>query len=201
LEEVCKKKWKTLRDRYRKEKQQEKEAKRSGAGSSGGYKPWRFAAIMSFLNPFMIDRETSSNVPRKTLPPSTLDESQESQPGGSQPGGSQPGVSQPGVSQPGASQPDASQPDASQPAEAGQTGQDARGSFRRKRAKEMSSFEQNLLSAVAPILAMPLVVEEDEDMLFFRSLLPTMRLMSRAKRLRVRFALYKVVLEADQEEE
>ena len=134
---------------------------------------------MGFLTPFIIDRETSSNVPRQTLPPSTLVPEEESQ----------------------ESQLDDSQP-ASQPAEAGETGQeDARGLFRRKRAKEMSSFEQNLLSAVAPILAMPLVVEEDEDLLFFRSLLPTMRLMSRAKRLRVRFALYKVVLEADQEEE
>ena len=100
------------------------------------------------------------------------------------------------------SQPGGSQPANSQQAEAGETGQeDASGSFRgkRKRAKEMSSFEHNLLSAVAPILAMP-EEEEEEDLLFFRSLLPTMRLMSRAKRLRVRFALYKVVLEADQEE-
>ncbi|KAI9513661.1 hypothetical protein NQZ68_040677 [Dissostichus eleginoides] len=94
-DEVCRKKWKTLRDRYRKDKQNEKEGKRSGAGSSGGYKPWCFAAVMSFLNSFLIDRETSSNVPRQTLPPfawqanpATLvpeEESQESQPGGSQP--------------------------------------------------------------------------------------------------------------------
>ncbi|XP_033999515.1 protein outspread-like [Trematomus bernacchii] len=137
LKEVCKKKWKTLR--YRKEKRNEKETKRSGAGSSGGYKPW-------------------AN---------------------------------------------------SQQAEAGETGQEeASVAFRRKRAREMSSFEQSLLSAVGPILAMPppppppppVVVEEEEDLLFFRSLLPTMRLMSRAKRLRVRFAIHKVVLEADQED-
>ena len=76
----------------------------------------------------------------------------------------------------------------------------------------MSSFEKNVLSAVGPILSMPqpppppqpptpVVVEEDEDQLFFRSLLPTMRLMSRAKRARVRFAIHKVIFEADQEEE
>ncbi|KAI9519863.1 hypothetical protein NQZ68_024724 [Dissostichus eleginoides] len=70
----------------------------------------------------------------------------------------------------------------------------------------MSSFEQSLLSAVSPILAMPppppppVVVEDDEDLLFFKSLLPTMILMSRAKRLRFRFAIHKVVLDADQEE-
>ncbi|KAI9517037.1 hypothetical protein NQZ68_008291, partial [Dissostichus eleginoides] len=196
--EVCRKKWKSLRDRFRKEKLNEKEAKRSGAGSSGGYKPWHFTAVMGFLTPFIIDRETSSNVPRQTLPPSTLvpeEESQESQLGDSQP---------------------ASQPANSQQAEAGETGQEEasvedRG--KRKRGREMSSFEKSLLSAVGPILSMPPlppqpqpqppppVVVEDEDQLFFRSLLPTMRLMSRAKRASVRFALHKVIFEADQEEE
>ncbi|XP_034071658.1 transcription factor Adf-1-like [Gymnodraco acuticeps] len=76
---VCKKRWKSLRDRFRKEKNMEKEAKRSGAGSAGGYKPWRFMAVMGFLTPFIIDRETSSNVPRQTLPPSTLVAEEESQ--------------------------------------------------------------------------------------------------------------------------
>ncbi|KAI9540431.1 hypothetical protein NQZ68_040427 [Dissostichus eleginoides] len=147
---------------------------------------------MSFLNPFLIDRETSSNVPRQTLPPfawqanpATLvpeEESQESQPGGSQP------ASQP-ASQ--LASPPASQPANSQQAEEGETGQEeASVAFRgkRKRGREMYSFEQSLL------------LEDDEDLLFFKSLLPTMILMSRAKRLRVRFAIHKVVLDADQEE-
>ncbi|KAI9525187.1 hypothetical protein NQZ68_009395 [Dissostichus eleginoides] len=161
---------------------------------------------MSFLNPFLIDRETSSNVPRQTLPPfawqanpATLvpeEESQESQPGGSQP-----------ASQP--ASPPASQPANSQQAEEGETGQEEGSvAFRgkRKRGREMSSFEQSLLSAVSSILAMPppppppVVVEDDEDLLFFKSLLPTMILMSRAKRLRVRFAIHKVVSDADKEE-
>ncbi|KAI9527905.1 hypothetical protein NQZ68_025946 [Dissostichus eleginoides] len=116
-------------------------------------------------------------------------------------------ASQVAVSQP-VSQP-ASQPANSQQAEEGETGQEeASVAFRgkRKRGREMSSFEQSLLSAVSPILAMPppppppVVVEDDEDLLFFKSLLPTMILMSRAKRLRVRFAIHKVVLDADQEE-
>ena len=57
----------------------EKEAKISGAGSAGGYRPWRFMAVMGFLTPFIVDRETSSNVPRQTLPPSTLVAEEESQ--------------------------------------------------------------------------------------------------------------------------
>ncbi|KAI9531969.1 hypothetical protein NQZ68_036331 [Dissostichus eleginoides] len=131
---------------------------------------------MSFLNPFLIDRETSSNVPRQTLPPWCQRKRARK---------------------------------ASQQAEEGETGQEeASVAFRgkRKRGREMSSFEQSLLSAVSPILAMPppppppVVVEDDEDLLFFKSLLPTMILMSRAKRLRVRFAIHKVVLDADQEE-
>ncbi|KAL2096924.1 hypothetical protein ACEWY4_006131 [Coilia grayii] len=55
--EECKKKWKGLRDTLRKEK----ERRRSGA-EGGVARPWRYKEVMGFLNPFMEDRQTSSNV-------------------------------------------------------------------------------------------------------------------------------------------
>ncbi|XP_034091701.1 transcription factor Adf-1-like [Gymnodraco acuticeps] len=186
-DEVCKKRWKSLRDRYRRERILEKEGKSSGAGASGGSKPWRLAAVMSFLKPFMLDRETSSNFPRQPLPPPTgaeeeedsmgdsLDDSLESQP-------------EPGSSQP-ASQP-ASVP-ASVPAFRG----------KKSRGREMSPFEENLLSAVGPMLAMPpppppVVEVEDEDLLFLRSLWPAMQKLSRTSSMRLKMKLQEAVLEA-----
>ncbi|XP_034070883.1 transcription factor Adf-1-like [Gymnodraco acuticeps] len=201
-DEVCKKRWKSLRDRYRRERILEKEGKSSGAGASGGSKPWRLAAVMSFLKPFMLDRETSSNFPRQPLPPPTgaeeeedsmgdsLDDSLESQP---EPGSSQP-ASQP-ASVP-ASVPDGV-PDgvpASVPAFRG----------KKSRGREMSPFEENLLSAVGPMLAMPppppppppVVEVEDEDLLFLRSLWPAMQKLSRTSSMRLKMKLQEAVLEA-----
>ena len=57
----CLKKWKGLRDTYRKTKKREKEKKRSGAGASAG-KAWKFSRIMSFIDPFMEDRPSESNM-------------------------------------------------------------------------------------------------------------------------------------------
>lgn len=152
---------------------------------------------MFFLTPFLIDRETSSNIPRQTLPPppcTTPDPSQvpedESQ-----------------------SQLDESlgetQPASSQQAEAGQTGEEednVEGRGKRRRGREMSAFEKGLLSAIAPVLSMPLpqprpVVEEDEDELFLRGLLPSLRRMSMAKKIRLKFAIHKAFFEAEQEED
>ncbi|KAI9541430.1 hypothetical protein NQZ68_029798 [Dissostichus eleginoides] len=152
---------------------------------------------MGFLTPFIIDRETSSNVPRQTLPPSNLvpeEESQECQL---------------------ESQPADSQPADSQQAQAGETGQElaiveGRDRGKRRRGREMSPFEKGLMSAVSPLL-MPaprppppppvVVLVEDEDELFFRSLLPSMRRLSISKRARVRFQIHKAIFEAEQEME
>ncbi|CAL8313939.1 unnamed protein product [Arctogadus glacialis] len=59
--DVCRRKWKSLRDRYMREKKREKEGKKCGAGT---VKRWKFAGVLSFLDPFVTPRETSSNLPR-----------------------------------------------------------------------------------------------------------------------------------------
>ncbi|CAL8348735.1 unnamed protein product [Boreogadus saida] len=62
--DVCRRKWKSLRDRYLREKRREKEeGKRSGSAARTG-KKWKFFAVLSFLDPFVTPRETSSNLPR-----------------------------------------------------------------------------------------------------------------------------------------
>ncbi|KAL3988919.1 hypothetical protein ACER0C_013237 [Sarotherodon galilaeus] len=58
-EDMCRKKWKSLRDTYNKEKRTEKE-KRSGSAAGSGRR-WKFFAVMGFLDPFLTPRETSES--------------------------------------------------------------------------------------------------------------------------------------------
>ncbi|MED6266182.1 hypothetical protein CHARACLAT_033161 [Characodon lateralis] len=60
-EDVCQKKWKGLRDTYLKERRKELEKRRSGAAAGAG-KKWRFSAVLSFLDPFVAPRPTTSNM-------------------------------------------------------------------------------------------------------------------------------------------
>ncbi|MEQ2313043.1 hypothetical protein AMECASPLE_037561 [Ameca splendens] len=60
-EDVCRKKWKGLRDMYLKERRKELEKRRSGA-AAGAAKKWRFSAVLPFLDPFVAPRPTTSNM-------------------------------------------------------------------------------------------------------------------------------------------
>ncbi|XP_039473065.1 uncharacterized protein LOC120441755 isoform X1 [Oreochromis aureus] len=68
-EDICRRKWKNLRDTYSKEKRTEKE-KRSGSAAGSGRR-WKFFAVMGFLDPFLTPRETSGNMVRtvENIPP------------------------------------------------------------------------------------------------------------------------------------
>nr|XP_023692912.1 uncharacterized protein LOC111856863 [Paramormyrops kingsleyae] len=59
-EDKCKKTWKNLRDRYIKERKKVRE-KKSGAGAEHKT-TWKFFLIMSFLEPYVRERATSSNM-------------------------------------------------------------------------------------------------------------------------------------------
>ena len=59
-EDECRRKWKGLRDTYLRERRKEA-GKRSGS-AAGPFKKWRYSAILSFLDPFVTPRETSSNM-------------------------------------------------------------------------------------------------------------------------------------------
>uniref|UniRef100_A0A671PYE7 MADF domain-containing protein n=1 Tax=Sinocyclocheilus anshuiensis TaxID=1608454 RepID=A0A671PYE7_9TELE len=61
-DETIRGKWKGLRDTYVREKKKETE-KKSGSGASQG-KKWKYFAVLSFLDPFVTPRETSSNMGR-----------------------------------------------------------------------------------------------------------------------------------------
>ncbi|XP_053726733.1 oocyte zinc finger protein XlCOF8.4-like isoform X2 [Synchiropus splendidus] len=60
--ETCRKKWKSLRDIYLREKRKETE-RRSGSAPATGSK-WRHSADLNFLDPFLSPREASGNIDR-----------------------------------------------------------------------------------------------------------------------------------------
>ena len=60
--DVCRRRWKSLRDRYLRHKKSEKAGKKSGSAAGTATK-WKFAGVLSFLDPFVTPRETSSNLP------------------------------------------------------------------------------------------------------------------------------------------
>ncbi|KAL7386353.1 hypothetical protein ABVT39_007182 [Epinephelus coioides] len=60
--EVCRRKWKSLRDTYLKERKKKTE-KKSGAAAGTGKKR-KYFAVLSFLDPFVASRETSGNMCR-----------------------------------------------------------------------------------------------------------------------------------------
>lgn len=49
-----------LRDQHRRERQREKERRESSLGLLN-YRPWRYSAILSFLNPFIDARAAGTN--------------------------------------------------------------------------------------------------------------------------------------------
>lgn len=49
-----------LRDQHRRERYRERERRESGVGLLN-YRPWRYAAILSFLNPFIDARAAGTN--------------------------------------------------------------------------------------------------------------------------------------------
>jgi hypothetical protein len=59
--DVCRRRWKSLRDRYLRHKKSEKAGKKSGSAAGTATK-WKFAGVLSFLDPFVTPRETSGNL-------------------------------------------------------------------------------------------------------------------------------------------
>ncbi|XP_062338406.1 transcription factor Adf-1-like [Osmerus eperlanus] len=189
--EDCKKKRKNLRDSYKREKNKEKELSRSGAGLTN-HKPWKYAAVMGFLAPFMEYRDSSSNFQR---PATTSSVSQVSDDEIEQT------ATQPD-SEPGQSGTPASEARASPASQAAATTSQPPASSGRKRVRKerLSAFEERMLGALemaqtpAPL---PPPQAEDEDELFFQSLLPALKRLPPAKQSEYKFNIHCMFFEAE----
>ncbi|KAK0133379.1 Transcription factor Adf-1 [Merluccius polli] len=173
----CKKKWKYLRGQLRKEKKKEKDRRRSGAAASK-VKPWRYAAIMAFLNPFLEDRSTSSNMEGEDSESEDQEEDDEDQ--------------------------EQEQNDEQlQPTAATSAGRSAEQACIEKRRLTGNEFEERMLLALEavsnrppPPPFLPPPPEEDNDSLFLKSLLKDFRTLSFQTREQLKFDFYRQVYEA-----
>ncbi|TNN75006.1 hypothetical protein EYF80_014752 [Liparis tanakae] len=85
-EEICRGRWKSLRDTYQREKGESSE-KRSGSAAQSTYK-WTYSAVLSNLDPFITPPETSGNMGRRAVEVRTA-ESREKERAGAAAGPSQ----------------------------------------------------------------------------------------------------------------
>ncbi|KAK0142794.1 Transcription factor Adf-1 [Merluccius polli] len=180
----CNKKWKSLRDTYRKNK--EKERRRSGAGAGGG-KPWKYAGIMAFIDPFMDDRESQTNMGEPGPVSESECESEDTEQAAS---GRAPVVDQ---EEPGRAPVEQMPP--------AQAEEQAAGHSRPKKGRGQTrslDVEERLLTAIEAVSnrvgqSPP---PEDSDSLFFRSLQEDFKLLSHRTRQDLKFQMYRMVYEA-----
>ncbi|KAK0146185.1 hypothetical protein N1851_014502 [Merluccius polli] len=180
--DVCKRKWKNLRDTYLKELKKERENHTSRAGATMK-QPWRFMAPASQAG------WSSGEEKARHQPASSQQAGTSSQQAGtsSQPAGTSSQQAGTSSQQAGASRP---APAASRPAMG-----------KRRRPSELSIFEErmkDILETPTPQPATTAAVE-DEDDLFFLSLLPDLKRLPKAKKANVKFRIHQIIYEAGED--
>ncbi|TNN31033.1 hypothetical protein EYF80_058816 [Liparis tanakae] len=75
-EEICRRRWKGLRDSFQREKWRESSEKRSGSAAQSTQK-WKYSAVLLFLDPFIAPRETSGNMGRTVVEGRTTESREE----------------------------------------------------------------------------------------------------------------------------
>ncbi|KAM9364358.1 uncharacterized protein KZ484_010614 [Pholidichthys leucotaenia] len=63
-EEICRTRWRNLRDQFKKEKNKENDRRRSRSGTSS-HRTWRYLAIMQFLTPHISSRPSTSSATKR----------------------------------------------------------------------------------------------------------------------------------------
>ncbi|ROL48212.1 Transcription factor Adf-1 [Anabarilius grahami] len=199
-EDLCRKRWKSLRDTYLKERRKETE-KRSGSAAESA-KRWKYSAVLSFLDPFVSPGETSGNMESRDRDEQTTGYDHPDQAEAA-------GLSETGeptdfleCSEPGSPPPEPEspmpEPAAASPAQAGPSSAAAAvptvpPSRRRRRPREESIFEKELLSALRS-RPQPPPCSEDEH--FLLSLLPSLQKLPPQTKEFVKFQMHKLIYES-----
>ena len=197
----CIKKWKGLRDTYRKNRKKEK--RRSGAGAGGG-KPWKYARIMAFIDPFMEDRHSQTNMAGPVSESESEEDTDQAAPGRETVEDQEAPIDNQAA--PGrAPFEDQEAPGRAQAADqlAPQAEEQAAGKSRRKTGRGRDQT-RDALDAERLITAIEAVSNrvvsqsppEDSDSLFFRSLQEDFKKLSLKTREDLKFQMYRMVYEA-----
>ncbi|KAK0143112.1 Transcription factor Adf-1 [Merluccius polli] len=213
----CVKRWRSLRDRFRRERTRLKEIQRSGAGATQR-QPWRYMGVMGFLTPFLQDRGTTSNLHRGPVPDEVVS-GEEDGPEAVVAGVAAASQMEAGVPAPAAdpaadpaAEAAADPAAAAAPSVARGVGQAPEGRGRKRRGPDMSHFERGLLAVMEPLAVLasqpqPRPQQQpqpqpqwDEDEVFFRALMPAMRRLSIPRRARLHYEIHQLVYRAEMEE-
>lgn len=184
-----------MRDTYRRERKKEKEKSRSGAGASQT-RPWRYSQIMSFLNPFMEERATSSNMPGRVEGASQAEAGSQGQEGE----GAGEAAATPTTGQEGAPcsedeeiilnlEPIFLEPI---PEPTPSTSED-RPRAQKRASDGRSVFEKKLIGAMDAVMAKAGPCDPDE--LFLKSLLPDIKALSARRKAEVKFKIHQMIFE------
>lgn len=194
IAEECKRRWKNLRDCYRRDRQKQKELRRSGSAATGA-RPWQFAEIMGFLDPFMEERPTSSNMsvvagPSQAAVEEHVEEHEEEQE----------------QDEEGSEEEHQQQEQAQAQAQA----QTQAGSAGKKRQKTQAEVQEGLLTVLERISNRPLQPvqpppppppPEDADSLFFKCLLEEFKTLNVRTKQHLKLEFHRLVFEAQQRED
>ncbi|CAM4549517.1 unnamed protein product [Leuciscus chuanchicus] len=199
---MCRKKWKSLRDTYLKEKRKEMDNKRSGS-AAGSVKKWKYSQILGFLDPFVTPRETTSNMGGVEAQVMEYNHPRDQGEGEAEAGDTEiePTDNEEADPRSPAASPVSPVPGASPPA-AAPTGQQRRRGTRRPR-DGTSEVEQTLLEllrcppapAPPPPLPPPPPPPLSADEHFLLSLLPFLQSMPPQTKEIVKFKMYKLAME------
>ncbi|XP_055057393.2 uncharacterized protein [Misgurnus anguillicaudatus] len=199
--EMCRKKWKGLRDTYLKERKKEME-KRSGSAAGSG-KKWKYSAVLSFLDPFVSPRETSGNMERgeEEIQAAGYDHPESQSEAEAAAGQSETGEptgyvdsSEPGSPLPEPAAASASRPGPSTPAAVPRAPR--RAGHKRPR-EQPSEVERQLLEALQtrPAPPPPPPPPRSDEELFLMGLVPTLQMVPPHRREYVKFQMYKLLYE------
>ncbi|XP_042359885.1 myb-related transcription factor, partner of profilin-like [Plectropomus leopardus] len=203
--EQCRKRWKSLRDTYIRER---RKVPRSGA-AAGTAKRWKYLGVLSFLDPFVAPRLTSGNMGQGVEEDGTPEQSRESvEDEGETAGPSQreeeyqDEEEEPAVSPSAPGSPPAAAVPAAAPAAL------ARPQFRRKktqkrareaeeqRHQEIEALLLEALRARPPPPSAPQPPPRSEDQLFLDSLAPSLERLEPQVKAYVKFQIHKIIYEA-----
>ncbi|KAG9259522.1 hypothetical protein AMEX_G27817 [Astyanax mexicanus] len=188
--EECKKRWKNLRDTFRREKNRERERNRSGAGAVSS-RPWRYMGVMSFLNPFVESRPTSGNMVvevEEALTQNNQEETEQTQ-----------GQCQ--DVQGGREEGQESSDEGTAPSTSGViSGLSPTPLQKKRRQSSATVFEDKLLKILESVASQKTSHQspptEDPDEMFFRSILSDFKSLTERRRDELKFKIHQLIFEA-----
>ncbi|XP_061580331.1 transcription factor Adf-1-like [Cololabis saira] len=170
----CRKRWKSFRDTYRRERKKQKERRESGSEASF-HRPWRYSHMMGFLDPFLEEKGTCKNMPTSASQGQGDDAAGEEAASTSQ-------------------DTEFLLLDPEPPSPSPSTCRDRARTRKRPHEGTLSAFERQLMAAVERVVSQS--APPDPDRLFFEGLLPDLKALSARRKAQIKFEIHRLIFEA-----